>query len=189
MLTRNMGLMSFKLCATLLVAVGLLYPFANPDARSGVLASVWQTGWLPVSAVVLAFLAAVGLYCRSLQRCLEQIGPAARAAKPASVWLMFLLPYNFVEDFFIVGNVSRSIRAEAATNARLAGLTGFGFVSGFGWCAAQIVSLLPNAVGELAGGVALLCWGVHWRLVVKVNRLLSAPGERVAAPDTSRSPQ
>lgn len=139
-----MGLMSFKLCATLLVAVGLFYPFANPDARSGVL---------------------------------------------ASVWLMFLLPYNFVEDFFIVGNVSRSIRAEAATNARLAGLTGFGFVSGFGWCAAQIVSLLPNAVGELAGGVALLCWGVHWRLVVKVNRLLSAPGERVAAPETSRSPQ
>jgi len=50
---------------------------------------------------------------------------------------------------------------------------GFGSVSGFGWCSAQIVSLIPHEVGSLAGVLALLAWVIHWRFIRNANRLLS----------------
>jgi len=144
----------FKLVATAAVGVALVYPFVNLDRRSGVLASVERLGWLAV-----VFLIAVALYCRSLQRCLELVRPGARAAAPKSVWLMFLIPYNFVEGFFIIHNVSRSLRVQARTDACLAGFRSFG------WCTAQMVSLVPSRVGELAGVVAIGLWLVHWRFI------------------------
>ncbi|WP_027892405.1 hypothetical protein [Calidithermus chliarophilus] len=171
-----MKLLLFKLAATAAIGAALVYPFVNPDLRSGVLASVERLGWLAVLDLVVIFLVAVALYCRSLQRCLELVRPEARAAAPKSVWLMFLIPYNFVEDFFIIHNVSRSLRAQARTDARLAGFRSFGELSGFGWCTAQIVSLVPSQVGELAGVVAIGLWLVHWRFIAGVNRRLSHAG-------------
>jgi hypothetical protein len=168
-----------KLFATALVALALAYPFLDPDARAGVLGSVAKVGIPALVLLVAAFLAAVALYCRTLQRCLDRIRPEARAAHPRSVWLMFLIPYNFVEDFFIVHNVARSLRAEAAVNPALAGVRSYGAASGLGWCTAQIVSLMPNQAGELAGAVALVLWIVHWRFVARTTALLghAAPGD------------
>lgn len=165
-----------KLFATALVALALVYPFVDPHARAGVLASVAKIGVPALLGLVAAFLTAVALYCRTLQRCLERIRPEARAAKPRSVWLMFLIPYNFVEDFFIVHNVARSLRAEAAVNPALTQLRSYGAVSGLGWCTAQIVSLMPNRAGELAGVVAFALWLVHWRFIARASALLANAG-------------
>lgn len=57
-----------------------------------------------MGSLVLAgiFLTLIFFYCRDLERSLSLVRPSARTAKPKSVWLMFLIPYNFVEDFFIV---------------------------------------------------------------------------------------
>ncbi|HST60209.1 MAG TPA: hypothetical protein VLK84_15995 [Longimicrobium sp.] len=167
-----MRLILLKLLATAGVTVLLALPFVDADARSGVLASVTRIGLPALLASVAVFLAAVALYCRSLQTCLERIRPEARAASPRSVWLMFLIPYNFVEDFFIVRAVATSLRAEAAVNPVLAQLRGFGTVSGLGWCTAQIISLVPNLVGEVAGAVALVLWIIHWRFIARANALL-----------------
>ncbi len=167
-------LLFFKLTATALVSLGLAYPLMAADARAGVLASVARIGLPTLLVLVTAFLAMVALYCRTLQRCLERVRRESRAANPGSVWLMFLIPYNFVEDFFIVHNVARSLRAEAAVNPALTGLRGYGAASGLGWCTAQIVSLVPNRVGEIAGVVAFVLWLVHWRFIAGVTRLLSA---------------
>jgi hypothetical protein len=176
-----MRLVVLKLLATAGVTLMLALPFVDADARSGVLASVARVGLPALLASVAAFLAAVALYCRSLQTCLERIRPESRMASPRSVWLMFLIPYNFVEDFFIVRNVAESLRAEAAVNPVLGQLRGFGTASGLGWCTAQIISLLPNHVGEAAGAVALVLWVVHWRFIARVNALLGRnqqPGNR-----------
>lgn len=116
---------------------------------------------------------------------LKRIRPEARAAHPRSVWLMFLIPYNFVEDFFIVHHVARSLRAEAEVNPALADLRSFGAASGLGWCAAQIVSLMPNRVGEIAGLVALVLWVVHWRFITRANHLLRDPAPAAVAARTA----
>lgn len=175
-----MRIILLKLLATAGVSLLLALPFVDADARSGVLASVTRIGLPALLVSVAAFLAAVAFYCRSLQTCLERIRPEARTASPRSVWLMFLIPYNFVEDFFIVRAVATSLRAEAVANPVLGQLRGFGTVSGLGWCTAQIISLLPNLVGEAAGAVALVLWIVHWRFIARVNALLRPESSRSA---------
>jgi hypothetical protein len=101
------------------------------------------------------------------------VQPEARTATPRSVWLMFLIPYNFVEDFFIIANVANSLRREARQNKALHPFHGFGLLSGLAWCSLQIVSLIPHEIGSLAGFLALPFWVVHWRLIRQVNRALT----------------
>jgi hypothetical protein len=88
---------------------------------------------------------------------------------------MFLIPYNLIEDFLIVNKLARSLRREASTNLRLHKFSGFGVWSGNGWCAAQLLSLLPGSFGEAAGSVAILLWARHWHLIVRVKHLLAQP--------------
>ena len=102
----------------------------------------------------------------------ELVAPENRAATPNSVWYMFLMPYNFVEDFFIVKNVSDSIRAESTTNHALREVKYFGIYSGIGWCSAQILSFAPSYVGKVASLVALVLWVIHWRYVRRIINLL-----------------
>jgi len=121
----------------------------------------------------MGFLLAVAAYARDLQRVLEVIPAPLRTASPRSVWLMFLIPYNFVEDFWIIGHVSASLKAHAVTQGYPAG--GFGLAPGLGWCALQIVSLVPHEVGSLAGLLAVPLWLWHWAFVRKARtRILAA---------------
>lgn len=175
-----MKLLLFKLFATTLVTAILAYPFIDPSLRTGVFASVAPVGILGVLALTTLFLLAVALYCRSLQHCLQLVQPEARAVNPKSVWFMFLIPYNFVEDFFIINNINKSLRIEARINPRLSALKSVGALSGFGWCTAQIVSLLPNHIGEAASVVAIIFWVMHWRLIARVNKLLSVANPRIS---------
>jgi hypothetical protein len=101
------------------VGVGLAYPFIDPDAGNGMLRelSILGVTGSVAAAVLLVF---VRLHARDLKRSLELVFPVSRRAKTASVSLMFLLPYNF---FFIVGSVSKSLKAEAAINPVLARLS------------------------------------------------------------------
>lgn len=167
-----MWLLPIKLLLTLVVGVALVYPFVRTTPGAGVLSTVESIGTVAIVSITISFLIAVAFYCRTLQRCLRLVRPTARAAEPKSVWYMFLIPYNFVEDFFIVHNVTRSLQAEAALNPALTGMRRFGAFSGFGWCVAQIVSLLPNRVGEIAGVVALVLWGIHWAFIHRINKRL-----------------
>lgn len=170
----NATLNLLKIALTLPVAYALTYPFLNPTVAGGVFKEVSMLGWGGSALVAIGFLMLVFLYCRDLQLSLSLVSPAARQASPNSVWLMFLLPYNFVEDFFIVTNVAVSLHKESESNSALQSFKSFGLVTGIGWCTAQIVSLLPNAVGSVAGMLALPFWIVHWVLIRRVNASLKA---------------
>jgi len=135
-----------------------------PQGR-GIFGEIALFGLWGAMVAVALFLIAVFFYCRDLGRTLAAVSPAARAASPASVWWMFALPYNFIEDFFIIRNVSVSLRAEARRNRALGGWRHFGEWSGLGWCGAQIISLVPNLLGSAASLVALVLWLIHWRLI------------------------
>lgn len=160
------------------IGYALLLPFLSSDGQGGILGEFQHFGPVVGAIAVVAFLLLVACYARDLQRSLERVSPGARRAAPASVWLMFLLPYNFIEDFFIVANVARSLKDEAKSNPALAGFKSFGLVSGLGWCAAQIVSLLPNLIGSTAGMIAVVLWGWHWAFVRRALGALGAPGAR-----------
>jgi hypothetical protein len=154
------------------IGIGLAYPFFRPDASGGILGELEIFGPAGMVAAIVVFLLLVFLYARDLVRTLRLVSPAARTASPGSVWLMFLLPYNFIEDFFIVANVARSLEAEATVNPALAVFKSFGMISGIGWCAAQIVSLVPHPVGSVAGLVAIAFWAWHWVFIRRANSLL-----------------
>lgn len=163
------------------VGIALVYPFVRPGASGGILRELEIFGPGGAIAAIAVFLLLVLFYAMDLIRCLRLVSPASRAAKPGSVWLMFLLPYNFIEDFFIVASVARSLKAEAAINHALARFRSFGMISGVGWCVAQIVSLVPNQFGSAAGLVAIGFWIWHWAFIRRINRVLIQSGHASGA--------
>ncbi|WP_439891389.1 hypothetical protein ACS7SF_01570 [Ralstonia sp. 25C] len=171
-MSRNALLVLIKIALTVPVTYALAYPFLNASAAGGVFKEVELLGVFWGAVLVIAFLTLIFLYCRDLFRSLSLVRPSARTATPRSVWLMFLLPYNFVEDFFIIANVANSLRREAQHNRALDPFQRFGMVSGLGWCTAQIFSLLPNDVGAISGVLALPLWIIHWRFIRQVNQAL-----------------
>lgn len=160
------------------IGIGLAYPFlfTPPDApATGILGELQMFGPIGSALVIAVFLLLILFYALDLIKTLRLVSPTSRkGVRPRSVWLMFLLPYNFIEDFFIVANVARSLKAEAAANpAALAGFKSFGMVSGLGWCTAQIVSLIPNQLGSAAGLLAIGFWVWHWVFIRRANAALA----------------
>jgi len=94
-----------KLVLTCLVAGALAYPFIS-GAESGILHDINLLGPFWFVTITLIFFVTVAFYCRSLQRCIGLSPEIDRATHPKSVWWMFCIPFNFVEDFFIIKNVS-----------------------------------------------------------------------------------
>jgi hypothetical protein len=155
-----------KIAGTVAVTALLLWA---AESDGGILGEV--AGLPPVVAVgaIAAFFGLVALYCRTLGRTLTLVSPAARTAPPASVWWMFAIPYNFTEDFFIVHTVATSLVADARIAARERKRWS---AFGYGWCAFQILSLFPGAVGYLGGAVAMPLWVAHWIMTARINRRL-----------------
>ena len=135
-----------------------------PARGGGVLGEV---AGLPVAVtvpVVAGFLGLVAGYCATLNRT----STLARAPRPASVWWMFAVPFNFVEDFFIVGTVAAALAADGRIPPRRWAAVGHC------WCALQILSLFPGVAGYAGGAVALPVWAAHWVMTVRINRTLAA---------------
>lgn len=160
-----------KLLLSALVAYALVYPFLLPEpvGLAEELAVLGVPGAIALGSI---FFLLVTLYANDLRSILFLVSPHSRQAKPHSVWWMLVLPYNFIEDFFIIHAVTASLRHEAAVNGKLRNLKSFGALTGFGWCAAQIGSLIPNQIGSLFAVLALIAWMFHWRLIRKAKASL-----------------
>jgi len=144
----------------------------NELEGKSILSDIYRIGIIPSVLIMLAFFIMVAFYCRTLQKCLTLVKPENRKASPKSVWYMFAIPFNFVEDFFIVINISNSLEKEKETNIKLKNISDFGMVSGIGWSIAQILSFIPNIVGQIAGLVGMILVIYHWTLIHKINSLL-----------------
>ena len=126
----------------------------------------------PSIIIIMAFFVMVAFYCRALQKCLTLIKTENRKAEPKSVWYMFAIPFNFVEDFFIVINIANSIEEEKKANQKLKDISDFGMVSGIGWSIAQVLSFIPNIVGQIAGFIGMILVIYHWVQIARINKLL-----------------
>ena len=83
------------------------------------------------------------------------------------------MPFNFVEDFFIVINIANSLEEEKKNNETLKNISDFGMVSGIGWSIAQLMSFIPNMVGQISGLIGMLLLAYHWLHISKINKLLT----------------
>ncbi|RZU49353.1 hypothetical protein EV385_1101 [Krasilnikovia cinnamomea] len=160
----------FKIVGTAGVVVLLSYPLWAPRWGRGILGDI--AGLSPPGTVVLvaAFFGLVALYCRTLQRTLTLVRPDARTTPAAYVWRMFAIPFNFIEDFFIVGTVGTALAADAYVPARELHRWS---VLGYGWCGLQLLSLFPGIAGYLGGIGAMPVWVAHWVMTVRINRRLA----------------
>jgi len=149
----------------------LLLPIFAPGLESGFIRDVKMLGITGSAVAASLFIVLVFLYCRDLQKALELIHSDNRAASPTSVWLMFLIPYNFIEDFFIIYHVSKSIKQESRKHPSLGSHSGK--ISGLGWCIAQIFAIFPGVLGLIGGVIALILWLAHWHFVkTTIKRLI-----------------
>lgn len=156
----------FKLGATIPVVWLIVSGATSPEG--GVLGEVGALGVRTATALGVALLVSVAFFCRDLERLLTLLPESARAMTPKSVWWMMVIPFNFVEDFFIVADVTQSLE-----QAGLARHASKGWA--FGWCTAQIASLLPGPVGQLSSLVTTIAWIAHWAMVRQAIRELSSP--------------
>ncbi|QIK71965.1 hypothetical protein G7070_06425 [Propioniciclava coleopterorum] len=154
---------TLRILGTLVVTALLTYPLWAPQWGAGVLGEILIVPFPGNLAIVVGFFALVALYCGALHRLARRVG----MARPASVWWMFAIPYNFIEDFFIIERVGAALGDHAS-----AGVTRAWRRLGYGWCAAQLVSLLPGKVGLLGGMLAIVLWVVHWALTATTMRRL-----------------
>lgn len=154
---------------TLPVVVLLTQPLWAPEWGAGILAEVAALGVWGALAAVAAFFRLVALYCGALQRLLAAVPAEARRRSPRSVWLMFAIPLNFVEYFFIVADVGHSLAGDGrvpSTSLRV------WTVVGTAWCALQLVSLLPRPIGIVGGALAVALWLAHWAHTLVLLRRL-----------------
>ncbi len=163
-----------RIILTALLIVWAIYPYITNTSDESVLAEIFKIGIVPSILIMGSFFVIVAFYCRTLQKCLTLIKPENRKAEPKSVWYMFAIPFNFVEDFFIVINIANSLDAEKKSNSKLNTVSDFGIVSGIGWCIAQILSFIPNIVGQIAGLIGMILVIYHWTQISKINNLLSS---------------
>lgn len=161
-----------KFALTIILIIWAIQPFIAPSNEESVLSEIYNIGIIPSLLIMLSFFVMVAFYCRTLQRCLTLISPENRKAKPNSVWYMFAIPFNFVEDFFIVINVANSIEGEKKSNVKLKNISDFGMVSGIGWSIAQVLSFIPNYIGQIAGVLGMVLVIHHWILITRINKLL-----------------
>lgn len=164
-----------KIVVTVFITLLGAYPYwVGQQSKAGALDGILQFGVLPALLIIVLFFGAVALYCRDLQATFELVQPANRCANPKSVWLMFIIPYNIFEDFFIMINVSNSIEKETKENPKLAQLSDSGMITGIAWATAQVLSFVPNEIGQAAGLVGILLWAKHWFFIRNVNKALRA---------------
>ncbi len=162
-----------RLALTAILVAWAMLHYLDNTSNDSVLGEITEIGIVPAIVLIVAFFVMVAFYCRTLQKCLTLIKPENRKASPKSVWYMFAIPFNFVEDFFIVINVANSIEEERKTNLKLNAISDFGMVSGIGWSVAQILSFIPNMVGQIAGLVGMFLVIYHWIQIARINRQLA----------------
>ena len=161
-----------KTVLTVLLVAWAISPYFDDASNESILRELSRIGILRSILVGVGFFVMVGFYCVSLQKCLQLIQPENRKVHPRSVWYMFAIPFNFVEDFFIVIHLAHSLDTERKHNPKLATMRDTGLYTGIGWSLAQVLSFIPSMVGQLAGLIGMILMVYHWITIVRINRLL-----------------
>ena len=127
--------------------------------------------------IFVLLLLAVGIavavfYILTMQKALTLAGERHQKMNPGLVWLMLIPLFNLVWHFFVVKNVSESIKAWAAENGK--NVDDAGYTIGLVGCICNCCAVIP-VVNMLAGPAALICLIIWWVKVAGFNKLMSNP--------------
>ncbi|SED05802.1 hypothetical protein SAMN04489761_4133 [Tenacibaculum sp. MAR_2009_124] len=164
-----------KIILTALLVLIASFPYFQNGQAPGGLSELQYMGIIPSIILVVGFFTAIAFYCYTLQKVLQNVKPDNRTRKPKSIWFMYLIPFNFIEDFFIVIDVSNSLKNEMKTNKNLTKFGDFGLTLGIGWSVAQLFSFIPNIAGQISGLIGIILWIIHWVLLHRINKVLQQP--------------
>jgi hypothetical protein len=140
-------------------------------ADSNALAAMLGGGCLIFGLLIAAAgLAIIVFYILTMQKALNLAGPRHQKMQPAMVWLMLIPLFNLVWHFFVVKNVSESIKSWAAENGK--SVDDAAYTIGLIACIANCCSLIP-ILNILAGPAGLVCFIIWWVKVAGFNKLMS----------------
>ncbi len=117
-----------------------------------------------------AAIAVLIFYILTMQKALTLAGERHRKMEPGMVWLMLIPLFNLVWHFFVVKNVSESIKSWAAENGT--NVDDAGYTIGLIACIANCCFIIPF-INFLASPVALVCFIIWWVKVAGFNKLMS----------------
>ena len=136
----------------------------------GPFAALLGGGCLIFFLVTFAIGIVIGIfYILTMQKALTLAGPRHQKMQPAMVWLMLIPLFNLVWHFFVVKNVSDSIKGWAEEHG--AQVDDAGYTIGLVGCIANCCAVVP-LINVLAGPAALVCIIIWWVKVAGFNRLM-----------------
>ncbi|MBK7294150.1 MAG: hypothetical protein IPI84_10365 [Holophagaceae bacterium] len=141
------------------------------QADSNALAAMLGGGCLIFVLLIAAVAIAVGVfYILTMQKALNLVGDRHRKMEPGMVWLMLIPLFNLVWHFFVVKNVSESIKSWAAEHQQNVG--DGGYTIGLVACIANCCGIIP-IVNLIAGPTSLVCFIIWWVKIAGFNKLMS----------------
>jgi peptidyl-prolyl cis-trans isomerase D len=142
--------------------------------------------FLMISAGVLAVLAILVLYIRTLRRALERCCPASRAMSPDAVWLLLIPVFSAVWRFFVVLRLATSLGNEFRHRKVRRAASHPGITAGLAMCVLPLALFLSafagaGALQSLIQGVLavayLVCWLAYWVKIAGFSKALAKPHE------------
>jgi hypothetical protein len=126
--------------------------------------------------VFVLLAAAIGIaiavfYILTMQKALNLAGERHQKMQPGMVWLMLIPLFNLVWHFFVVKNVSESIKSWADEHGEK--VDDAGYTIGLIACIANCCGVVP-VINLLAGPVGLVCFILWWVKVAGFNRLMAS---------------
>src|SRR5579871_6852614 len=110
-----------------------------------------------LTGVLVLFVVPAIFYLLSLQRALEQCAPASRTMSPGMVWLLLIPVFNLIWHFFVVTNLSKSLRHEFSRRTLPNEEAEPGKIIGLAMCILGVISVIP-VLGVVTSIASLICW-------------------------------
>jgi len=112
-----------------------------------------------------------------MQKALTLVGERHQKMAPGLVWLLLIPVFHLVWQFFVVTNVSDSIKSWAAENGQNVGDAGYSI--GLAACICScccllgVIPCLGAFITMFAGPGALICYIIWWVKIAGFNRLMA----------------
>ena len=130
------------------------------------------TEWIPVVLVwVLIMLIPKIIYLISLKSTFDTISRENRTMSPENVWLLLIPIFGLVWHFFIVNNLSISIKKETDLNRITIYESKPAYDIGIAMCILDCLLLIP-LLNLLIFIPSIICWILYWKKINSYKNIL-----------------
>ncbi|QBG46025.1 hypothetical protein EGM51_00830 [Verrucomicrobia bacterium S94] len=131
-------------------------------------------------AVMLLLFIPTLFWLLTLQKALSRCRPENQAMAPAMVWLVLIPIFNIVWQFFVVINVSKSLKNELASLNVEPDSADPGKAVGLAMCILNVISPIPY-LGSILSIGGFVCWIIHWVTITRYSNWIASLQEEPAS--------